>query len=51
VGAGAGWGVDGLGSLPGKILVMARMRKWLKVGQEVGYDRPEERSGWARKRK
>ncbi len=40
-----------LGSSPGKKWLMARMKKWLKVGSEFGHDRPEERSGWARKKK
>ncbi len=40
-----------LGSSPGKRLLMLRIRKWFKVGPEFGHDRPEERSGWAMKKK
>ncbi len=41
VGAGAGWGVDGYGSTPGKKEIVVRLVKWLKVYPEFGHDWPE----------
>jgi hypothetical protein len=48
MGAGAGWGVGSLeGSPQGKKRVLARMRKWLRVGQADEQNSPGRRSGYS----